>query len=158
MANSNLISVSFTAEEIQAAKEFLSSFRQQLADKCISLTPEERREFGRIGNKTENWSRNVIQYMNEQPGFNPSFIDVEEAKRDFEARENLKPLLKELESLKDMLDDTILILGSDLYQAKLSYYQNVKLLAAQNVNGAKAIYDDLSAQFPRKSRRKASDN
>lgn len=157
MANSNLISVSFTAEEIQGIKDHIAAIRELIANKCISLQPEERREYGRIGNKTENWSRKVMQYMAEQPGFNPAFIDVDETRKDFDARESLKPLLNEIETIKDLLDDTILILGSDLYQSNLSYYQNVRLLAAQNVNGAKAIYDDLSAQFPRNGRRKKSE-
>ncbi|MBR8535735.1 hypothetical protein KDU71_09225 [Carboxylicivirga sediminis] len=157
MANSNLIAISFTAEEVQSIREHMSAIRELLGSKCISLTAEERREHGRIGNKTENWSRKVMQYMNEQPGFNPTFIDAEETQRDFEARETLKPIFNELQALQDMVDDTMLILGSDLYQANLSYYQNVRLMAAQNVNGAKAIYDDLAAQFPRNGRKKKAE-
>lgn len=92
--------------------------------------------------------------MNNQPDFTPTFVNAEETQADFDAREALKPLFNQLNSLKNMIDDTILVLGSDLYQANLSYYQNVKLLASRDVNGAKAIYNDLAAQFPRNTRGK----
>jgi hypothetical protein len=46
------------------------------------------------------------------------------------------------------MDDTLMILSSDIYHSCIAYYRNVKLEADQNVNGAKTIYDDLSAQFP----------
>ncbi len=96
--------------------------------------------------------------MTNQPKFNPEYIDSEETQKDFTAREILKMFLTELITLKNMADDTALVLGSDLYQSHFGYYQNVKLLSNQNVNGAKAIYDDLAAQFPKNVRRKAKPN
>jgi hypothetical protein len=38
--------------------------------------------------------------------------------------------------------------GNDLYNNSLSYYRNLKLLARQNVPGAKPIFDELSLHFP----------
>lgn len=51
----------------------------------------------------------------------------------------------------NQLDDTLLVLGSDIYDSCVAYYRNVKLLAQQNVPGAKAVYDDLSDQFATRS-------
>ena len=154
MPNENLISMSFTSEEIQEATGHINEILALFSGRLKSLTPEERREYGRIGNKTENWTRKVNEYMKNQPDFTPAFVDADETQKDFVAREALKPLLNLLTSLVNQVDDTVLILGSDLYQADLGYYQNVKLLAKQNVNGAKAIYDDLAEQFPRNTRGK----
>jgi hypothetical protein len=56
-----------------------------------------------------------------------------------------------------MVDDTALLIGFDLYQTSRSYYKNVKLLADQNVSGAKSVFDNLSAQFPGRPTKKESE-
>ncbi|MFV0378515.1 MAG: hypothetical protein ACK5JD_14570 [Mangrovibacterium sp.] len=47
-----------------------------------------------------------------------------------------------------MLNDTLLVLGTDVYYSGIAYYRNIWLLAQQNVKAAKTVYEDLSAQFP----------
>jgi hypothetical protein len=158
MAKENLVSVQLATEKVDEIKVLLANLIGLLSPKCISLTPDERRDYSRIGEKTENWSRKTIGYMKDQPDFTPAFIDAEETHSDFQARETMKPILNTLNSLKNMVDDTVLILGSDIYHSNLGYYQNVKLLASQNVNGAKAIYDDLKAKFPNNTSRKKKGN
>ncbi|WP_430971779.1 hypothetical protein [Sunxiuqinia rutila] len=148
MASENLVSVTFTDEERAQLGEHLAAIESILHSKCISLTPEERQEYARLGNKSENWSRKVIDYMNQQPNLTPAFIDLDETMNDYEARRALQPIAARGEAVMDMLNDTMMLLGSDLYHSCIAYYRNIRLLARQNVNGAKAIYEDLSAQFP----------
>jgi len=148
MAIGNSISVVFTEEQLEELDGHLAAIEQLLHSKCISLTPEERRKHGRLGNKNENWSRKVLGYMNSQPDLTPTFIDYHETVADFETRRSLQPREARCTAIMDMLDDTGLLLGSDIYQTCLAYYRNIRLLARQNVLGAKAVYDDLSAQFP----------
>jgi hypothetical protein len=45
-------------------------------------------------------------------------------------------------------------LGSEAYQAALSFYDYVKLLAAQDVPNAKAVYEELKKRFPKVHRRR----
>ncbi len=61
MAQENLWSVIFTDEEVQLVKDNIAAILAVFSDKCLSLTPEERREFGRIDDRTENWSRKVTE-------------------------------------------------------------------------------------------------
>lgn len=148
MAIDNLISVTFSAEELQQLDEHLAALESLLSAKCISLTPDQRRDLGRLGNKSENWMRKVMDYVQTQPALVPAFIDVPETQRDFESRRAIQPRVARLEAISDMLSDTNLLLGTDLYHSSMAYYRNIKLLAKQNVIGAKAVYEDLSAQFP----------
>lgn len=46
-----------------------------------------------------------------------------------------------------MDNDTIMMAGSEAYIAALMYYNSIKRVAAENVPGAKAIYDDLKVRF-----------
>lgn len=148
MALGNSISVVFTAEELETVTRNLSVIEEILRNKCKSLTPEERQEFARLGNRTENWSKKTMDYIRNQPSFNPSFVDVAETERDFNARQMLRPVYNQISALSDLTEDTMMLLGSDIYQSCVAYYRNVKLMAEQNVNGAKTIYEDLAAQFP----------
>ena len=152
MALDNLISVQFTDEEKVALDGHFDAIEAILKTKCISLTPEQRQAYGRLGNKSENWSRKVLNYMNTQPSLTPPFLDYDETVADFEARQVLQPRAARGEAIMDMLNDTLLLLGSDVYGSCIAYYRNIRLLARQNVNGAKAVYEDLSAQFPGKPR------
>ena len=47
--------------------------------------------------------------------------------------------------------------GSEAYQAALAFYSAVKSAAAQDVPGAKAVYEELRERFPG-HRRKSADN
>jgi hypothetical protein len=38
--------------------------------------------------------------------------------------------------------------ASEAYQAALVFYKSVKIAAAQDVPGAKAVYDELKTRFP----------
>jgi hypothetical protein len=57
--------------------------------------------------------------------------------------------------LKENIDDTELIAGSEAYQEALMFYNNVKLSAGQDVPGAKAVYEELKKRFHRTKRGQA---
>lgn len=46
-----------------------------------------------------------------------------------------------------------MLAGSEAYAAALSYYNSVKMASKLNVNGAKAIYEDLRKRFEHKSKK-----
>lgn len=151
MSLSNLISVTFTTDELKQLDAHLLAIETLLQQKGVALTAEQRQEYGRMGNRTENWSQKTQSYMISQPKFTPSFVDAAETERDFAARKALMPRASRVKSIMNQFDDTLLVLGSDIYDSCVAYYRNVKLLAQQNVPGAKAVYDDLSDQFATRS-------
>ena len=151
MALENLISISFTAEELTAIDTALASIEKIIKTKCVSLTPEQRTEYSRLGNRTENWSRKTIDYMSLKPALVPAFVDLPETLRDSTARNNLSLRFKRVEAIYESMDDTLKVLGADVYNSCIAFYRNVKLMAQQNVQGAETVYSDLSAQFPGKA-------
>jgi hypothetical protein len=42
--------------------------------------------------------------------------------------------------------------GSEAYQAALVFYKSVKMAAAQDIPGAKAVYEELKTRFPQTGR------
>jgi hypothetical protein len=55
--------------------------------------------------------------------------------------------------LEEGVDDTKMIAGSEAYQATLVFYKSVKVAAAQDIPGAKVVYDELKTRFPGSKRR-----
>ena len=121
MALENLISVGFTEEELQALDTHLAAIETIVKGKCISLTPDERKEYARLGNKSENWSRKIMDYMQSQPELTPAFVDQNETQSDYQARRELQPREARAKAVADMLNDTLLLLGTDLYHSCIAY-------------------------------------
>ncbi|MBK5283858.1 MAG: hypothetical protein JJE25_00510 [Bacteroidia bacterium] len=148
MALENLISIAFTPAELAAIDGALTVIETTIAGKVVNLTPEERQQYGRIGNRTENWIDKVKGYMDANPTLVPPYIDTIEHKKDFEARKSMTPRLNRITSVFEMLDDTQKLISSDLWTNSIDFYRNVKIASQQNVPGSTAIYQDLKAQFP----------
>jgi hypothetical protein len=67
---------------------------------------------------------------------------------DFTDAHGLWPVRNDAQQVYEMLDDTVMASGSESYQAALVFYNAVKAAAAQDVPGAKAVYDELKQRFP----------
>lgn len=148
MALENLISISFTPAELTALDNALTAIEGTVAGKVINLTPEERSQYGRVSNRTENWIDKVMGYMDANPALVPNYIDVVEHRKDYDVRKLIATRLNRLASVFESIDDTQKLISSDLWTNSIAFYRNVKIASQQNVPGSTAIYNDLKAQFP----------
>ena len=148
MALDNLISLELSNEEVTKIDNSLAAIEAVIANKVIALHPEERSQYGRVGESTQVWISKINDYMHSKPETVPAFISVAEFSKDLAARTSIMPRIARLNAIVNGLEDTAILLGTDLYNAALAYYNNVKLLAKQNVPGAKLIYEDLNQKFP----------
>lgn len=151
MAINNLISVNFTQEEITKITGALTIIETTLKGKAVNLTPEERQLYGKLGDKTENFIKKVRDYMEQDPKLIPFYLDKAEFDKDISARQAMMPLLNRVTAIYEMLDDTSKLISTDVYNAAIAYYRNIKLISQQNVPGTTNIYQDLSNQFPGRS-------
>ena len=151
MAIDNLITVSFSTEEVNKINEALDTIEAVIEDKVVNLTPEEKQLYGKLGNNTENWVAKVTGYMDQNPKLVPFYLNKEEFKRDQKSRKAIIPILNRISSLQESLDDTAKLISTDVYNSALAYYRNIKLVSQQNVPGTTSIYQDLASQFPGRS-------
>jgi len=79
---------------------------------------------------------------------NPPFLDIAEYEKDINAVASIRELLQPIEQISSALSDTMILAGSEAYQASLIFYNTVKVAAKNNIQKAKAIYSDLSGRFP----------
>ena len=161
MAIDNLISVEFTDQELTKLGNALNEIAQLLSGKVINLTPEERKQYGSIGDKNKIFVDKCKAYMEQNIDTLPKTIDKHEFDKDYKARQQIEEPLRKLLQLAEMLSDTKILLDFDNYNGSLSYYRYVKFLATQNTPGITSIYEDLRQHFERAakgSKAKAQDS
>jgi hypothetical protein len=56
--------------------------------------------------------------------------------------------------LEDAIDDTEMAAGSEAYHAALVFYKSVKMVVAQDIPGARAVYEKLKTRFPQTGARR----
>jgi glutathione S-transferase len=134
-ANKTLIMTKVT--EIKALLPFLAN-----------LTKDERIQLPKLGAASLEFDEQCASYMASAPNLVPPFVDVAEVSKDRALRLVLADLFREMKKLCEQLDDTLLLVGSEVWLADISFYQTVKQAARRDVLGADTIYDDLKARFP----------
>lgn len=148
MPISNLISIAFTPAELKQMDDALDKLESIFKGKLVQLTPTESQQYGKLGNKNENWSNMIHADSKTAPDLIPPFIDKTEWAKDELARDQLSIRATRLENLAQQVNDTNRVIGFDIYQTCLSIYKNCKYLSTQDMPGAKTYYEKWSAQFP----------
>lgn len=148
MAQENLASVAFTAQEEADLQTAIASIATIVQGKLQSLTPEERQQFGRVKYEKEVWIDKVKLQMDQNPSMIPTYLDKKEFDRDYDAHKILNGVITKLEQEFQKMVDTNLLLGYDLDTSALMFYRAIKTAANDNALGAKTVYEDLKQQFP----------
>ena len=147
MPISNVMSIEFTTTELKQMDDAITALETIFKNKAVQLTPAESQQYGKLGNKTENWSNMIYNDSKTAPNIIPSFVDQKEWTKDEVARDQLSNRVTRLENITQQISDTNRVIGFDIYQTCLSVYQNCKYLSAQNMPGSKALYEKWSTQF-----------
>jgi len=149
MALENLISVSFTEEELAQLDQHLAGIKTILSGKTINLTAEKRRQYGRIANQNKLIVDKAKSYMEQHPDWVPRFVDKAEFDKDYTTRQQVENRVQLLENLSQQLIDTKTLLDHDNYTNALSFYRMVRYLSGENEPGAKPVYEDMKVLFNR---------
>lgn len=158
MALENLISFELTPAEITQIETALQSITTVIQNKVINLTPDQRHEYGKVGNERANFIVKSLGYMDQRPDLVPAYIDLVEFKNDVNARLSILPLLNKVNEIQEMFNDTNLLLGTDVFNTAIAFYRNVKIASQQNVPGSTNIYQDLQVDFPGRPKKAKTTN
>jgi hypothetical protein len=102
-----------------------------------------------MGNKTLSFVEKALEYARRYPQLCPSYLNIKDFDIDMADAIGLRTVHISARQLFDNIDDTVMIAGSEAYKAALIFYNAVKAAAEQNIPGAKEIYSELKARFPR---------
>lgn len=156
MSKENRISIAIPPADLQAVQQALATIQTILAPYVVALTPEDRKKVLKMGDSSEPFVSKAMDYATSDPQFLPPFMQAAEMKKDWDAVVDLLPTFRTVQQLDDNLSDTVMLAGSEAYEAALAYYASVKMAAKMNIPGAKAIYEDLKKRFEGQGRRKPS--
>ena len=148
MPNDNRISAVLAPADKATILQKITEIRALLPF-LINLTVQERKELFKLGDKGLGFDEKCKSYMAANPGLVPSFVSVTEMDKDRTLRLAVLDIQRELDSLREALDDTALVLGSEILMGDLSFYQNVRQATKRgSITGVDVIYNDLKARFP----------
>lgn len=147
MPNDNRLSAEVTAANKTVILTKLTEI-DTILDFLINLTKDERIKLPKLGATSLAFDEQCASYMATAPNLIPPFVDPAEVTKDRNLRLVLADLLRETRKLCEKLDDSLLLVGSEIWMADLSFYQTVRQAAKRDVPGADTIYDDLKERFP----------
>ena len=145
--NDNRISATVTpADKTTILTKFTDA--RALLPFLLNLTKQERITIPKFGGASLLFDEQCASYMASSPNLIPPYVDPVEVAKDRVLRLVLADILREAKKLCEMLDDTLMVVASELWMADISFYQSVKQAARRNVLGADAVFDDLKSRFP----------
>lgn len=140
----NLISLTLTDEQLTAADQALAALEQAFAG-FRALGAEQRKTLSRMGAKSEQFCRQTLTVLGDNPQIVPASIGVADAQADLAALDRLRPRLVRLQKLTERAEDTETALGSDVMSLALEGYALLKVAGrSQGLEGARK---DLSSRF-----------
>lgn len=142
-----------TRQEIMVHLQSINSLLPFLID----LSPEERHELPKMGDKSVSFVEKSLELASQNPNLVPPFISLEELNKDFALAESLRPLLNAVLQLHEKLSDTYLAVGSEAYTAALSFYNSAKSAAKSGVPGTDTVVNELGKRFVRSSKKSSSE-
>jgi hypothetical protein len=146
----NLVQTVITDEQIAQAKAALDVLERIFPD-FVVLDVEDRRSIKRTGTKSEQFCRQTLIVGQENPKLVPESVGLQDALADMAAYDKLFPLHARLTQVMQRWDDTLLALGSDVYDASLGVYLLLKAFGKSM--GLDELRKSIGALFS-KTRRK----
>ena len=144
----NLISLTLTPAQLTAADAALTALEAALAG-LIALDNTERSGLIRMGAKSEQFCRQTLSALSQNPQVVPASIDLAGAQADLQALDSLRPRFQRLQTLMERADGSEAALGSDIMSLSLEGYALLKV-AGKNA-GLEGLRKELSGRFNRTS-------
>jgi hypothetical protein len=156
MAQENLFELTIPAADLAAVQAAAQTLATLLVPHLISLSASDRRQLLKMGDKSLAFVRKAREYAASNPELVPGFLNLPMFDADLQGVDTLNSLLRTLRPLVDNIEDSLLLGGSEAYQAALAFYRSVRSAAQLGQLNAKTIYDDLSVRFPQGARAKSA--
>jgi hypothetical protein len=144
-------------EQVEELMGILHHMREILVQYAIPLTSQDRRELPIMGDKTMSFVEASLKLAKENSDLCPDFFNIVDFEIDMTDAMGLRVLRNNLQQMYEIVDDIVLLSGSEAYQAALTYYGYIKFLAEKDIPRAKTIYDELKSRFPSRKRKKGDD-
>lgn len=124
-----------------------NALQTALATNSINLTPTEVQGLYKMNENRQSLGLRAIQIANDNPTLVPSYLNLEEAKKDMDRYTNFFAVQAKLEAILAGVKDGRTASGSEVMLFVKGFYSALAAASEQNVPGAKALYDELKVYF-----------
>ena len=145
----NLNATAIPAAVLADALKKIREARTVLAPYLHPLTPQQRQDLPKMGDKTLGFVTKMAEYAQSLPALMPSYLDVPGLVIDATSSAGLLPLFQELDGFTLDVDSTRMVAGSEGYTAALVGYSALQGAAKNNQPGAQAAVAELAPRFAR---------
>lgn len=142
----NLLSLNYTDSDLAEIDQALAVLERQFA-KLPELTPEQRRELLKMGDKSEAFCRQTLLVLAQNPDVLPANFDLAESQNDLAQLDSLRPRFHRLSRLDGKGADADMALGSDIMNASLDGYSLLKVTGRGA--GLEALRQSMSIRLAR---------
>ncbi len=149
LMSKNELSVEITQEKDTAVLQLLDSLKAEL-DFLRDLSIEDRKGLSKMGRKNVDLVERGYSHAVTRPQYLPSYISLEEYKKDIDLFTWLRKVEKELNLLSDKIKDTAILAEAEAYQTSRLYYNSVKAAAKAGDKEAEPIARDMAIHYKKK--------
>ena len=110
----NLASIAFTSAEVATIKTALQTIRTTLGDRAVSLTQEQRQTLMKMGDNTRVFCQEAVAGLQQNAASLPPDLAVTELSQDMADYIALESIMTEYDATRELLDDTLKALASDV--------------------------------------------
>jgi hypothetical protein len=144
----NLISLAIPDADLQQIQAALQVLEDKLNPQLVDLGPEQRRRLAKLGPRSVDFVSRAMVHLREMPQYRPGFLDLDEFQRDLDALALLGTLQLKLVKACDLVEDSLMLAGSEAYKSALATYDALKSAAKLGSLDAKVAADDLAIRLP----------
>jgi len=143
---SNQISAELPDHELVELLQAIDTIRRKLPF-LVLLTASEKWATSMLNEGRIPFTLKALEYASRETAISPNPQLLVEAKKDLNIYNQLQALERELVRLTEMVGDTRMQAGAELYQFARVAYKMAKISASLNVPGTKSIVDDLGLLY-----------
>jgi hypothetical protein len=142
----NRISAVMSDNDLNEVMSAIATIREKLPF-LVSLTGDEIRKLTKMGDRSA-FVEQALEVATQNLDILPRGFDVDEMRKDVDLHKKLISIDVAITQLMQLIDNTKILLGSEMYAAALVVYMQTKHLGAGA--GLDALADDLGRIFMRK--------
>ena len=143
---SNQIAAVLSDQDLDAVLSAIATIRQKLPF-LVKLSPAQKKATAMLEDGRIPFANKALEYASREVSISPNPALLEEAKKDSQLYNKLQSVDRELARLSEMVSDTRMLAGAELYEFARFVYKMSKISASIGTPGTKSIVDDLGKLY-----------
>ena len=156
MPINNLNNAHLTEAQMNDIKTALTTLENALAPLTVTLTPEERKNYGSVNEQNKLLINKVWDYRQNSPHLSQPDLDWAEFENDLKSRQFIENITHRVAAIVERLKNSKILHDYDNYQAALDDYAYTNYKAGSNAPGYETKMNELKQFFPRSGKRSAT--